>query len=78
MKSLEALQRLKIDQVFFGTFQSIYRDSTKAKGVNIGHTMFLVTALLTLHHSKEIWVVIMKLVVLFPNFIRYYYFLTVI
>jgi cytochrome P450 len=40
VKRLEALQHLRRDQVF-STLQSIFEDSTKGKGVNIGHTVFL-------------------------------------
>lgn len=40
VKRLEALQHLRRNQVF-STLQSIFEDSTKAKGVNIGHTVFL-------------------------------------
>jgi cytochrome P450 len=40
VKRLEALQHLRRDQVF-STIRSIFEDSTNAKGVNIGHTVFL-------------------------------------
>jgi cytochrome P450 len=40
VKRLEALQHLRRDQVL-STLQSIFEDSTKAKGVNIRHTVFL-------------------------------------
>eukprot|EP00253_Pinus_taeda_P004453 PITA_04453 len=40
VKRLEALQHLRRDQVF-STIQSIFEDSIKAKGVNLGHSAFL-------------------------------------